>query len=243
MDRRYTNRRYLDALEERVLIYDGAMGTNLQEQKLTAEHFGGEQYNGCNDYLVISYPEAVERVHRSFLEVGVDVLETDTFRASRITLDEYGLEDQVIQINRKAAELARRLADEYSTPEHPRFVAGSIGPSGKLPSADDPDLSDITFDELVEIFCEQASGLIQGGVDLILIETSQDILEVKAAITGIQKAFRATEIYLPVQAQVTLDTTGRMLLGTDIGAALTILEGLDIDVIGLNCSTGPEHMR
>ncbi len=243
MDRRYTNRRYLDALEERVLIYDGAMGTNLQEQKLTAEHFGGEQYNGCNDYLVISYPEAVERVHRSFLEVGVDVLETDTFRASRITLDEYGLGDQVIQINRNAAELARRLADEYSTPEHPRFVAGSIGPSGKLPSADDPDLSDITFDELVEIFCEQASGLIQGGVDLILIETSQDILEVKAAITGIQKAFRATEIYLPVQVQVTLDTTGRMLLGTDIGAALTILEGLDIDVIGLNCSTGPEHMR
>ena len=158
MDRRYTNRRYLDALEERVLIYDGAMGTNLQEQKLTAEHFGGEQYNGCNDYLVISYPEAVERVHRSFLEVGVDVLETDTFRASRITLDEYSLGDQVIQINRKAAELARRLADEYSTPEHPRFVAGSIGPSGKLPSADDPDLSDITFDELVEIFCEQASG-------------------------------------------------------------------------------------
>ncbi|MGB6421345.1 MAG: homocysteine S-methyltransferase family protein, partial [Anaerolineales bacterium] len=243
MDRRYTNRRYLDALEERVLIYDGAMGTNLQEQKLTAEHFGGKQYNGCIDYLVISYPEAVERVHRSFLEVGVDVLTTDTFRASRITLDEYGLGDQVIPINRAAAELARRLADEYSTPEHPRFVAGSIGPSGKLPSADDPDLSDITFNELVEIFCEQASGLIQGGVDLILIETSQDILEVKAAITGIQKAFRATEIYLPVQAQVSLDTTGRMLLGTDIGAALTILEGLDIDVIGLNCSTGPEHMR
>jgi len=243
MDRRYTNRRYLDALEERVLIYDGAMGTNLQEQKLTAEHFGGEQYNGCNDYLVISYPEAVERVHRSFLEVGVDVLKTDTFRASRITLDEYGLGDQVIPINRTAAELACLLANEYSTPEHPRFVAGSIGPSGKLPSADDPDLSDITFDELVEIYCEQATGLIQGGVDLILIETSQDILEAKAIITGIQEAFRATEIYLPVQAQVTLDTTGRMLLGTDIGAALTILEGFDIDVIGLNCSTGPEHMR
>ena len=122
-------------------------------------------------------------------------------------------------------------------------MAGSIGPSGKLPSADDPELSNITFDELADIFREQAVGLIQGGVDLLLVETSQDILEVKAAVTGISKAFEETGIYLPVQAQVTLDTTGRMLLGTDISAALTILEGLQIDVIGLNCSTGPEHMR
>ena len=128
-------------------------------------------------------------------------------------------------------------------PAQPRFVAGSIGPSGKLPSADDPELSNITFDELADIFREQAVGLIEGGVDLLLIETSQDILEVKAAITGCHKAFDETGICLPIQAQVTLDTTGRMLLGTDIAAALTILEGLGIDVIGLNCSTGPEHMR
>ena len=152
MKRTYTNRRYLDALEERVLIFDGAMGTSLQAQNLTAEHFGGEQYNGCNDYLVISYPQAVEQVHRSFLEVGVDVIETDTFRSNRLTLGEYGLQDQVLEINRAAASLARRLADEYTTPEQPRFVAGSIGPSGKLPSADDPELSNITFDELVEVF-------------------------------------------------------------------------------------------
>lgn len=243
MSRKYTNRRYLDALEERVLVYDGAMGTSLQAQNLSAEQFGGEQHAGCNDYLVISFPQAVEEVHRSFLEVGVDVLETDSFRANRITLGEYGLSDQVVEINQAAAALARRLADEYATPEQPRFVAGSIGPTGKLPSADDPDLSDVGFDELVDVFREQATGLIQGGVDVLLIETSQDILEAKAAITGIHQAFEETEVFLPIQAQVTLDTSGRMLLGTDITAALAILERLHIDVIGLNCSTGPEHMR
>ncbi len=244
MIRKYTNRRYLDALEKKVLVFDGAMGTSLQNQHLAAEHFGGEQYNGCNDYLVISYPEAVEKVHRSFLEVGVDVLETDTFRANRITMKEYGLQDRIVDINKTAASLARRLADEFAAKTGQlRFVAGSIGPSGKLPSADDPELSNVNFDDLAETFREQAVGLIQGGVDLLLIETSQDILEVKAAITGIQKAFDETGIYLPIQAQVTLDTTGRMLLGTNIEAALTILEGMPIDVIGLNCSTGPEHMR
>ncbi|MCQ3937426.1 MAG: methionine synthase [Chloroflexi bacterium] len=266
--RKYTNRRYLDALEKKVLIFDGAMGTSLQQQNLTAEHFGGEQYNGCNDYLVISYPEAVEKVHRSFLEVGVDVIETCTFRSNRITMKEYGLQDRVLEINETAARLARRLADEYSQPpsspallplgegsQNPplpageglgvreRFVAGSIGPSGKLPSTNDPELSNIAYDELVDVFREQAVGLIKGGVDVLLIETSQDILEVKAAITGIHKAFSETNVYLPIQAQVTLDTTGRMLLGTDINASLAILEGMGIDVIGLNCSTGPEHMR
>ncbi|HIE57254.1 MAG TPA: methionine synthase [Anaerolineales bacterium] len=243
MTRNYTNPRYLNALAERVLIYDGAMGTSLQTQNLTAEDFGGEQYNGCNDYLVITRPDAVAKVHRAFLEVGVDVIETDTFRSNRITLAEYGLQHRVLEINRAAASLARKLADEYSAAEHPRFVAGSIGPSGKLPSADDPDLSDVTFDDLVDVFREQAVGLIQGGVDVLLIETSQDILEVKAVVHGILAAFDETGESLPIQAQVTLDTTGRMLLGTDIDAALTILEGLPIDVIGLNCSTGPEHMR
>lgn len=243
MEKTFTNRRYLDALEQYVLIFDGAMGTSLQAQKLTAADFGGEATNGCNDYLVISRPEAVEQVHRSFLEAGVDVLETDTFRANRLTLAEYGLQERVIEINRAAARLARRLADEYATPEHPRFVAGSIGPSGKLPSADDPELSNVGYDRLAEVFEEQARGLIEGSVDLLLIETSQDILEVKAAIAGIQAAFAATGTRLPLQAQVTLDTTGKMLLGTDIAAVLAILEDLGIDVIGLNCSTGPEHMR
>ncbi len=252
MNRKYTNRRYLDAIEKKVLVFDGAMGTSLQVQNLTAEHFGGEQYNGCNDYLVISYPQAVEKVHRSFLEVGVDVIETDTFRSNRITMKEYRLQDRVIEINETAARLARRLADEFSNSPvpslqspipHPRFVAGSIGPSGKLPSTNDPELSNVSFDELSDTFREQAVGLIRGGVDVLLIETSQDILEVKAAIIGIHKAFDETQVWLPIQAQVTLDTTGRMLLGTDINASLAILEGMGIDVIGLNCSTGPEHMR
>jgi 5-methyltetrahydrofolate--homocysteine methyltransferase len=244
MNRQYTNRKYLDTLEQKVLVFDGAMGTSLQVQNLTAEHFGGEQYNGCNDFLVISHPEAVEKVHRSFLEVGVDVIETDTFRANRITMAEYKLGERVIEINQTAAALARRLADEYASKTgQPRFVAGSIGPSGKLPSANDPDLSNVSFDQLADVFREQALGLIRGGVDVLLIETSQDILEVKAAITGIHKAFDETQTYLPLQAQVTLDTTGRMLLGTDVAAALAILEGIGIDVIGLNCSTGPEHMR
>ena len=244
MQRKYTNRSFLDAVKERVLIYDGAMGTSLQKLDLTAKDFGGEKYFGCNDFLVISNPEAVEKVHRSFLEVGVDVLETDTFRSNRITLAEYGLQDRVIEINKKAAELAKNLADEFFiSTHHKRFVAGSIGPSGKLPSMEDPELSNIQFDELVSVFQEQAKGLILGGVDVLLIETSQDILEVKACILGIQQAFQETGIYLPIQAQVTLDTTGRMLLGTDIAAALAILENLPIDVIGLNCSTGPEHMR
>lgn len=241
--RTYTRRAFLDALEQRVLVYDGAMGTSLQKMNLTAEHYGGEKYNGCPDYLNITYPEAPAAVHRSFLEVGVDVLETNTFRSNRLTLGEYGLGDRTIEINIAAAQLARKVADEFSTPEHPRFVAGSIGPSGKLPSADDPTLSDITYDQLVDLFREQAVGLIQGGVDVLLIETSQDILEVKAAIIGIQRAFDETGEVLPIQCQVTLDTTGRMLLGTDIAAALTILEGMPIDLIGLNCSTGPEHMR
>lgn len=240
MTRHYTNRRYLDAVQERVLVIGGPNGTNLQKLHLTAEHFGGEQYNGCNDYLILTYPQAVEQVHRSFLEAGTDALITNTFRANRLTLAEYGLADQVREINQAAACLARRLADEYPGR---RFVAGSIGPSGRLPSADDPELSRITFDELADVFAEQAEGLILGGVDVLLIETMQDILELKAVIFGIHQAFKKTGIYLPIQAQVTLDTTGRMLLGTDISTALTILEGLPIDIIGMNCSTGPEHMR
>jgi 5-methyltetrahydrofolate--homocysteine methyltransferase len=239
----FTNRRYLDALDQRVLLFDGAMGTNLDRQGLTPEHFGGERTAGCNDYLVITYPQAVEKVHRSFLEAGADVIETDSFRANRLTLGEFGLGERVVEINHAAAALARRLADEYATAEKPRFVAGSIGPSGKLISTEDPQMSDIRFDDLVDVFREQAVGLIEGGADLLLIETSQDILEVKALILGIKAAFAETGQVLPIQAQVTLDTTGRMLLGTDIAAARAILEEMGIDVIGLNCSTGPDYMR
>lgn len=235
---------YLDAIRQKIIVFDGAMGTSLQKMNLTAEQYGGERTSGCNDFLVISYPAAVEAVHRSYLEVGVDVIETCTFRANRLTLAEYGLQDRTREINLAAARLARKVADEFTqTTGQKRFVAGSIGPSGKLPSMNDPELSNITFNELAEIFQQQAEALIEGGVDLLLIETSQDILEVKAVVAGLNSAFEVLGRRLPIQAQVTLDTTGRMLLGTDISAVHAILEGLRIDAIGLNCSTGPEHMR
>lgn len=234
---------YLEALKNRVLVYDGAMGTSLQKLNLTGKEFGGETYYGCNDYLVIVLPDAVENVHRSFMEVGCDVLETCTFRSNALTMREYQLQDRILEINVAAAQLARKVADEYSTPERPRFVAGSIGPTGMLPSTNDPSLSKITYEELAETFKEQAQGLIRGGVDVLLIETSQDILEVKAAIEGLKRAIAAEGRRVPIQAQVSLDTSGRMLLGTDVGATLVILESLGIDIIGINCSTGPDYMR
>ncbi len=234
---------YLDILKKKILIFDGAMGTSIQTLGLTAADFGGTQLEGCNDYLVITRPDAIESIHASFLEVGCDVIETDTFRSNRLTLREYELQDRVLEINRSAAQLARRVADKFSTSSQPRFVAGSIGPSGFLPSTSDPTLGAITYDELAEVFEEQARGLVEGGVDVLLIETSQDILEVKAQITGIRRALAALNVQLPIQAQVTLDTSERMLLGTDITSAMTILEALRADIIGLNCSTGPEHMR
>ncbi|MGQ0813855.1 MAG: homocysteine S-methyltransferase family protein, partial [Gemmatimonadota bacterium] len=215
---------YLDILKHRVLIYDGAMGTSVQTLGLSAADFGGPSLEGCNDYLVISRPDAIESIHASFLAAGCDVLETDTFRSNRLTLKEYDLHERVLEINRAAASLARRVADRFATSERPRFVAGSIGPSGLLPSTSDPTLGNITYDELAAVFDEQAQGLIEGGVDVLLIETSQDILEVKAQITGIRRALARLNVALPIQAQVTLDTSQRMLLGTDITAAMTILE-------------------
>jgi 5-methyltetrahydrofolate--homocysteine methyltransferase len=234
---------YLEALRERVLVFDGAMGTSIQGFDLTADDFGGGELEGCNDYLVITRPDVIEAIHASFLEAGCDVLETDTFRSNRLTLGEYGLGEQVREINVVAAQLARRVADRFSTAEKRRYVAGSIGPSGFLPSSSDPTLGNARFDELVPLFAEQAAALIEGGVDVLLIETSQDILEVKAAVFGCRQAIAAAERPVALQVQVTLDTSGRMLLGTDIAAALTTLESLRVDVIGLNCSTGPEHMR
>jgi 5-methyltetrahydrofolate--homocysteine methyltransferase len=234
---------YIDTLARRVLVFDGAMGTSIQGLGLSASDFGGPDLDGCNDHLVLSRPDAIEAVHASFLEVGCDVLETNTFRANRLTLGEYGLGDRVIDMNRAAAKLARGVADRFSSEHRPRFVAGSIGPSGFLPSTSDPTLGAITFNELAEVFAEQARGLVEGGVDVLLIETSQDILEVKAQIAGIRRFFRESGTSVPIQAQVTLDTSERMLLGTDIEASLVILEAMRVDVVGLNCSTGPEHMR
>ena len=240
---KHTRPGYLEAIQQRTIIFDGAMGTNLDRQKLTAEHYGGEQYLGCNDHLALTYPKAVEIVHSSFLEAGVDVIETNTFRSNRQTLGEFGLQDKCADINRAAAQLARRTADKYSSAEQPRFTAGSMGPTGKLISLKDEDGPQMDYDTARDIFSQQAFHLIKGGVDLLLLETQQDILEVKAAVRGIRDAFERSGKVLPIQAQVTLDTNGRMLLGTDIQAVLAILESIGVDVIGLNCSTGPEHMR
>src|ERR687895_464726 len=234
---------YLSALASRVLIYDGAMGTNIQRYKLSADDFGGKEFEGCNDYLVLRRPDVIREIHESFLAVGCDVVETCTFQSTPRRLHEWGLGDKVREINVAAARLARGAADKYAPPAEPRFVAGSIGPTGMLPSSDDPTLSAITFDELSENFYQQGKALVEGGVDVLLVETAQDILEVKAAIAGFERLFQELGHRVPVQAQVTLDTSGRMLLGTDIASAMTTLESLPVDVIGLNCSTGPEHMR
>jgi 5-methyltetrahydrofolate--homocysteine methyltransferase len=236
-------RKYLDAMAERVLVHGGVMGSNIQKLNLSAEDYGGKATEGLNDYLAIVKPSVITGVHRAFLEAGVDVIITCSFRANRITLKEYGLQDRVLEITRAAARLARRAADEFSTPERPRFVIGTIGPTGKLPSSDDPELSNISFDELADIAREQAVGLIEGGSDAIVLETSQDLVELRSAIFGVQAAFAETGKRVPIQAQVTLDTTGRMLLGTDITAVAAVLERLPVEIVGLNCSTGPEHMR
>jgi 5-methyltetrahydrofolate--homocysteine methyltransferase len=224
-------------------VYDGAMGTNIQRYNLTPEDFGGKALEGCNDHLVLTRPDVISAIHESFLAVGCDVVETCTFQSTPRRLHEWGIGDKTREVNVTAARLARAAADKYSTPDKPRFVAASMGPTGMLPSSSDPVLSQITFQELSDNYYEQAKYLVEGGVDVLLIETSQDILEVKAAVAGIERLFTELGRRLPIQAQVTLDVSGRMLLGTDIASAMTTLESLKVDVIGLNCSTGPEHMR
>src|SRR5581483_6975291 len=234
---------YLRTLDERVLVYDGAMGTQLMALELSAADFGGERYHGCNEALVLSRPDVIRQIHDAYLAAGADAIETDTFTASRLKLDEYGLGEHVAQINRDAARIAREACDAFSTPERPRFVAGSMGPTGMLISSSDPSLSKITFEELAQIYGEQARHLVEGGADLLILETMQDLLELKAAVAGITREFANGLRRVPIQAQPTLITEGRMLLGTDIRAICATLGALPVDVIGLNCSTGPAQMR
>jgi 5-methyltetrahydrofolate--homocysteine methyltransferase len=230
-------RDFTDAARRRVVVFDGGMGATLEQFDLTQEDYGGLP-GKCHEALVLNRPDVIQGVHESMIEAGAEVLETDTFQASRLKLDEWGLGEHTVEINRRAAEIARAAAGE----EH--FVAGSIGPTGHLPASDDPTLGKITFRELVDVFTEQARGLVEGGSDLIIIETAQDILEVKAAVFGAREAFKLSGRTLPIQTSVSLlPNGGKMLLGTDIQAVLTTLIALDVDVIGLNCSTGPEDMR
>ena len=230
-------RDFLAATRDRVLVYDGGMGATLEQFDLSLEndyHLPGR----CHEALVLNRPDVIEGVHASMLDVGAEVLETDTFQGSRLKLSEWGLAEHTYEINLKAAQIARKAAGED------RFVAGSIGPTGFLPASDDPTLGKITFRELADVFAEQAHGLVEGGADLIIIETAQDILEVKAAVFGAREAFKELGRAVPIQCSVSLlPQGGKMLLGTDISAVLATLDALEIDVIGLNCSTGPEDMR
>ncbi|HVZ59538.1 MAG TPA: homocysteine S-methyltransferase family protein, partial [Terriglobales bacterium] len=229
---------FLQAARERVVIYDGAMGTSIQEYHPTVEDYWGNE--GCSEILVLSRPQMIREIHASYLAVGADIIETNTFGASRIVLAEYDLQDKVAELNHAAIRLARETAAQFSTADRPRYIAGSIGPSTKLPS-----LGHISFDEMYDAYLEQMLALIQGegGVDVLLIETCQDLLQAKCALAAAFDAMRQASKLLPVQVQVTLEATGTMLLGSEIGAALSTLEPFDVDAIGLNCATGPREMN
>src|SRR5438045_3504233 len=227
---------FLQAVLERVVIYDGAMGTNIQFRNPSVDDFWGKE--GCNELLALSRPDIIKDIHTSFFAVGCDVVETNTFGATRVVLAEYDLHDKVAELNIAAAKIAKEVAQQFSTKDRPRFVAGSIGPTTKLPS-----LGHIKFDDMGAGYFEQASALIEGGVDVLLIETSQDLLQAKAAVVGVFAQMQEAGKRLPVTVQVTLEATGTMLLGTAIGAALTALEPFDVDIIGLNCATGPIEMN
>ncbi len=240
----YTNRRYLDAVTDHVVLFDGATGTELAKIPLTIEDYGGKRTEGLLEMLLLHRPEAVAQVHASYLAAGAEVIETDSFRANRLTLEDFGVGEMTETLNRLAAETARREADRAAAETGiPRFVAGSMGPTGKLISLDDPELSDVSFAALADIYAEQARGLLLGGVDVLLLETQQDLLELKAAIHGIWHTFQELHMRVPIQAQVTLDTSGHMLTGADVDTALVTLAALPVEIIGLNCSTGPEEMR
>jgi 5-methyltetrahydrofolate--homocysteine methyltransferase len=235
------NSAFLDRLhspERPVIVFDGAMGTNLQVQELTAADFGGELYEGCNEYLVHSKPEAVAIVHRGFLEAGADVIETDTFGGTPTTLAEFDLADKAYELNRDAAILAKRVAAEFSTPEKPRFVAGSMGPGTKLPT-----LGHISYDALYDGYITQVQGLYDGGVDLFLVETCQDVLQIKAALNAIEAVFTEKGERRAIMVSVTIENFGTMLVGSEIAAAVSILEPYKIDIMGLNCATGPDLMK
>lgn len=228
---------FLETLNERIVVFDGAMGTNLHAQDLTVDDYGGPQFEGCPEHLLISKPEAVEKVHAGFFEVGCDVVETDSFGGASIVLAEYQIAHLAYELNLRAAQLARRIAADFSTKEKPRWVAGSMGPTTKLPT-----LGHISFLDMKASYREQARGLLDGGADLLIVETCQDILQTKSALAAIFEEFQSSKRRVPVIAQVTIEAFGTMLMGTEIGAALTALEPFPIDVIGMNCATGPQQM-
>jgi 5-methyltetrahydrofolate--homocysteine methyltransferase len=229
----------LEAAKKRILLFDGAMGTEIQRLNPKPEDFPDGK-DGFNDGLNLSRPEWIKQIHRSYLKAGADCIETNTFGSNRFKLEEYGYGDRTVEFNKKAAQLAREVAGEFK--DRPRYVIGSMGPTGYLPSSNDPDLGQKPLDEIREAFMLQAEGLIMGGVDALLIETSQDILEVKLAIESSHMAMEKAGRKVPIIANVTLDQYGKMLLGTSVQAAYTTVSDMKIDAFGLNCSTGPTEM-
>ena len=230
---------FLERLTNNVLLFDGATGTSLQMMDLEAEDFGGAALEGCNEYLCISKPDAVRQVHDEFLAAGADIIETNSFGATSIVLAEYDIAEKAYELSRLSAEIARERADAHATDEHPRYVAGSVGPTTKLPS-----LGHISFDEMEESFYDHMKGLLDGGADLLCIETCQDPLQAKCALSAAARLFEERGERTPVIVSVTIETMGTMLMGTEIAAALTTFEPYDIiSVIGMNCATGPKEME
>lgn len=227
-----------EQLKKRILVLDGAMGTMIQNADLTAEDFGGEEYEGCNEYLNVTAPHIISTIHRQYLEASADLIETNTFGATKLVLDEYGLGHLAYELNVKAAQLAKREADRLSTPDWPRFVVGAMGPTTKTLSV----TGGTTFEKLVANYEEQARALIDGKCDALLLETSQDMLNVKAGFKGIQEAFHATGIELPLMVSGTIEPMGTTLAGQDIEAFYISLEHMKPISVGLNCATGPEFM-
>ena len=229
----------LDAMNQRILLFDGAMGTEIQKFNPEPKDFPDGK-DGFNDGLIVTHPEWIKQIHREYLKAGADCIETNSFGSNKLKLDEYGFGDKTVEMNKKIASLAVEVSSEFS--DKPRYVIGSMGPTGFLPSSNDPDLGQISLSEIKKAYALQAEGLILGGVDALLIETSQDILEVKMAIEGAQEAMEKAGKKVPLIANVTLDQYGKMLLGTNVQAAYTTVSDMGIDVFGLNCSTGPIEM-
>ncbi|MGZ4814468.1 MAG: homocysteine S-methyltransferase family protein, partial [Terriglobales bacterium] len=227
---------FLKTVQERVVIYDGAMGTCIQQCNPTLDDYWGKE--NCSEILNLSRPDMIRDIHAAYFEAGADIVETNTFGATRIVLGEFQLADKVAEINKKAVAIAREVANQYSTNGRKRFVSGSIGPTTKLPS-----LGHITLDDMVAAYTEQGIALIEAGVDVLLVETCQDLLQAKCGIIGMLDAIKHTGRRVPIQVQVTVEATGTMLLGTEIGAALTALEPYDLEIIGMNCATGPVEMN
>ncbi|MBD1380584.1 methionine synthase [Metabacillus arenae] len=227
-----------EQLKKRILIIDGAMGTMIQDANLTAEDFGGEEYEGCNEYLSLTSPHTIERIHEAYLEADADIIETNTFGATSVVLDEYDLGHLALEINIESAKLAKKAVEKFSTPEWPRYVAGSMGPTTKTLSV----TGGMTFEELIQNYEEQARGLILGGVDLLLLETSQDLLNVKAGFLGISKAFEALGKKVPLMVSGTIEPMGTTLAGQDIESFYISLQHMNPISVGLNCATGPEFM-